>query len=131
MIVSRSLPFPADLAFAATADFSATWVWQTSPNPPTVAGTPVDLSGYSATAIIYANLDDAAPLVTVTTTPNASGGILLGGVLGTIEVQLTHAATSALPSSTLRWTLRLTAPDTTQTVLLTGAVRRSPIGPLS
>jgi hypothetical protein len=131
MIVSRSLPFPSDLAFAATADFTATWVWQTSPNPPTVAGTPVDLTDYSATAIIYGNLDDASPLVTLTTTVSASGVIVLGGVLGTVQVQLTHAATQSLPSTPLRWTLRLVAPDGTQIVFLTGAVRRSPIGPLS
>lgn len=131
MIVSRTLPFSADLAFAATADFNVTWAWETSPNPPTVAGTPIDLTGYSATAIVYANLDDASPLVTLTTTPSASGVVVLGGTLGTIQVQLTHAATQSLPSTPLRWTLRVVAPDGTQIVLLVGAVRRSPIGPLS
>lgn len=131
MIVARALPFNADITFAATSDFSESWVWQTSPNPPTVAGTPVDLTGYSAVAIIYANLDDASPLVTVTDTPSAAGAIVLGSTNGTVEVQFTHATTSALPSDPLRWTLRLTSPSAAQTVLLTGTVRRTPIGPLS
>jgi lysophospholipase L1-like esterase len=130
MIVSRRLPFPADLSFAASADFTETWIYATSTNPPTVAPTPVDLTGYSAVAIIYANLDDSAPLVEITNTAGAYGSIVLGGSAGTVQVNFTPTTTLALPSNALRWTLRLNAPDGTSTVFLVGAVERRPVGPL-
>lgn len=132
MIVFRDPPVAADLEFAATSDYAPTpWVWMTSLDPPTLDGDPVNLTGFTAVAIIYANFDDTAPLVTWTDTPSASGAIVLGGLAGTIAIRLPKATTELLTSTPLRWTLRLTAPDGTQTVLLAGAVRRLPIGPLA
>jgi hypothetical protein len=135
MIVIRSYPYTgANIVFAATCDFaSVPWVWQTSPNPPTVSGTPVDLTGFTAAAIIFANYDDAAPLVSLTDVLSDEGQIVLGGTAGTVQLVLTHATTSSLPSDSLRWTLRLTSPFPAllQTVLLTGSVQRLPIGPLT
>lgn len=126
MNIAQPFPVNADLAFAATSDFlSSTWTWLPSP------GAPVDLTGYTAVAIVFANFDDVAPLVSVTDVLSTDGQVLLGGIAGTVQLSLTHASTAVLPSDPLRWTLRLTAPDATQTVLLTGTVHRSPIGPLT
>lgn len=134
IVISGATPYNADLVLAATSDYaSPTWVWEPSPAPVTAPGTPVDLTNYTAVAIVYANLDDASPLITVTDASSASGQVVLGGAAGTVQLAFTHATTSALPSIPLRLTVRLTAPSpaSTQTVLLTGTIRRLPVGPLT
>jgi hypothetical protein len=131
MTIATALPFTANLTFAATADYSPTpWVYATTTNPLLVAPQPVDLTGYTAVAIIYGDTRDSTPLLTITTTASANGGIVLGNTAGTVAITLTHVATLNLPNVPLRWTLRLVSPAGVQTPLIVGGITRLAVGPL-
>jgi hypothetical protein len=58
---------------------------------------PVSLVGCTA-AFVIALDPSQPPLISVSTTPNAQGSIVLGGLSGTILVNLTNAATAVLPA---------------------------------
>lgn len=62
------------------------------------AGTPINLTGYTARMAL---VDDygAAPAVDISHVANAQGKITLGGVGGTIEVEVKATATATLVSS--------------------------------
>ena len=55
------------------------------------AGTPLDLTGYSAKMHVRRDLDDATPLYVFDT---ADGSIVLGGAAGTVALALPATATS-------------------------------------
>lgn len=87
------------------------------------AGTPavpVDLTGCTARMQMRGEITDAAPLVTLTTENN---GIVLGGVAGTIILQITATATAAFVWTTSVYDLEIQFPS--------GDVRRLVYGPVS
>lgn len=58
------------------------------------AGVPLDLTGYTALMHVRRELEDETPLFTLTS-EGASPTITLGGVAGTIDLDLTPTATGA------------------------------------
>lgn len=114
----------ADIALDQYADAALTpWLWQTGP----VNGvyTPVDLTGCSARMMIRVSDTDTTPIVSLTTTPNAQGSIVLGGTAGTIAVTINKAVfTQATPltSGKYRWSLFIDFPNGTSTPVLEGNV---------
>lgn len=90
------------------ATFRKTLTWK--------AGTPavpVDLTGCTARLQFRSEVTAAAPLVTLTTENN---GIVLGGVLGTIELVITATATAGFTWTSAVYDLEI--------VFATGDVRR-------
>ena len=93
-----------DLAIDQYADFQVAPVYSLVAS---VGGTPtpVNLAGFTAKLMIRLSPTDAAPLVSVSTTPNAQGSIVLqptiGGVVqtGMIQVNVNNATTATLPSN--------------------------------
>lgn len=69
--------------------------------------TPVDLSGLTARLDIYDALQPGPPILSVGTIGTISGGIVLGGVDGSIAASLAAAATSAMSATHLRYRLIL------------------------
>jgi hypothetical protein len=68
-----------------------------TPPAPAPGSTPVDLtSATGARMMIRNHPGDPAPLVSLTTTLSAMGKLTLGGVLGTIALNITAAATALL-----------------------------------
>lgn len=62
-----------------------------------LAGTPYDLSGYTARMQIRLTADSASPIIELNTSPIAGqGSITLGGALGTIALLLSSALTAAM-----------------------------------
>lgn len=67
----------------------------------TAGGAPVNFTGAAARLMIRNQPTDAAPLISISTTPNTSGSIALGGSAGTIGVTVTKLATSTVnPTNT-------------------------------
>jgi hypothetical protein len=58
----------------------------------------VNLTGCTATAMVRQVATDSSPLVSISTTPNAQGAIVLGGAAGTVTVVIYRACTLALPA---------------------------------
>ena len=69
-----------DITIQQGATFDITLTWQDA------NGTPIDLTGYTARMQIRENIEDANFVVEITTTPTASGSIVLGGAAGTIQL---------------------------------------------
>ena len=93
-----------DLAFDQYADFQIAPVYSLVAN---VGATPipVNLAGFTARLMIRLNPTDAVTLVSISTTPNTQGSIVLqptiGGVVqvGMIQVNINNATTATLPSN--------------------------------
>lgn len=58
--------------------------------------TPADLTSATARMMIRVLPSDPAPIVSITSSLTASGQITLGGVLGTVSLNITKAATALL-----------------------------------
>jgi hypothetical protein len=89
------------------------------------AGTLLNLTGYSA-AMQLREVPGSTPLISLT---SPSGGIVLGGALGTITITLTATQTRALISHTaqlVHYDLELTSPSGVVTRLLEGLVEVRP-----
>lgn len=71
-----------------------------------IAGTPLDLTGYSATASIKLRPQDTEGVLTLT----SGNGLTLGGTAGTVRVRLTNEQTLTLPVKKMAWSLRLAEP---------------------
>lgn len=85
-------------------------------------GTPVDLTGYSAALQIrYSVNDDGTPLLNLTN----GAGITLGGVLGTIDIEVTKAQNN-FGQQTLVWDLEMTSPAAKTVRLLRGTWTSKP-----
>ena len=69
-----------------------------------LVGAPIDLTGCSASMMIRRAYDDAAPLVSLSTT---AGGIVLGGAAGTILISVDSSVTALLPAGTAVYDLLL------------------------
>ena len=67
----------------------------------TAGGVLVDFTGAAARMMIRNQPTDVSPLISISTTPNRSGSIVLGGKAGTIGVNITKLATSTVnPTNT-------------------------------
>lgn len=82
------------------------------------AGVPVDLSGYTAAALLVltSSRRDANTLIAL----SLGAGITLGGVAGTIVLLMTDEQTETLPVGEWVWRLELTPPDGAALRLLEG-----------
>lgn len=79
----------------------------------------VNLTGYTARMQIREQLDSATPFITLTT---ENGGITLGGVAGTITLNMTATATAALTQTSGVYDLELVSSGGVVTRLLEGLV---------
>jgi hypothetical protein len=120
-----------DLAIDQYADFTVSPVYSlvaTAGSTPV----PVNLTGYTARLMIRVNPTDAVPIVSISTTPNAQGSIVLqpiiGGVAqaGMIQVNINNATTATMPtglSAPMSYDLDLTTPLATVIDFMAGYVR--------
>ena len=104
-----SAPFPASVFIDQNADFDLAVTWKDS------TGTPVNLTGYSATFSISAGTNKT-PLVTVVSPTN----ITLGGSAGTIVIAIPYATTNTLGEGSFWGELRLVSGGGVATSLLKG-----------
>lgn len=107
------------------ADTNLTFVWLQSTNP-ALPPSPVDIAGFTAECMVRIQPSDPSPLISVSTTPNSQGQIILGGVNGTVQLQITNAATSSLPQglnfvSSYYYSIVLISSLNVRTVLVAGA----------
>ena len=108
-----------DLTIEQGATFQRTFTWKDA------AGTPVNLTGYTATMQVRQSHLSAAPLITLTT----AAGITLGGAAGTVVARMTDEQTDTLPAGNWRWDLKLTSPAGDDTRLLEGTAKVTPAVP--
>lgn len=78
-------------------------------------GPPVDLTGCAASLTLSDRVGGADVVL-----DTANGGIVLGGVAGTIEVDLSHASYTALPSGEYSYRLGLAYADGKMEILARG-----------
>lgn len=103
-----------DLDIDQNADYqSVTFDWLD------VNGSPMNLSGATATLTIRPRLD---PTSTAILTITETSGITLGGTLGTISWVFTNAQTNTLTAGEYAYTLRIVTADSKAAQLLSGAV---------
>ena len=103
-----------DIYIEQGATFRKTLTWKTG-SP----ATPVDLTGYSARLQVRAKIDDAEPLLSLTT---ENGGLALGTTDGTIALYLSATATGALGWKKGVYDLEMIAPNTDVIRLVAGSV---------
>jgi hypothetical protein len=104
------------------ADFSRTFTWVSG-------GIAVNLTGAAARMMVRQLPTDVTPLLSISTTPNASGFIVLGGAAGTILISIAKSATSALipaTGSVPNYDLIVDWPGGTSTEVLKGQVLALP-----
>lgn len=97
------------------ATFRKVLTWKAGTPP-----TPVDLTGCTARMQMRGTITDAVPLITLTT---ENGGIVLGGVAGTIELVITATVTAAITWAAAVYDLEIVFPS--------GDVRRLVYGPVT
>lgn len=110
------------LPLDAGADFSSVFIWS-SGTPPT----PVDYSGATARMMVRSTPNDAAPIISISSTPNDSGQINLGVVdgvatAGAVQIIITKLATSSFAVTTAGYDLFIDWPNGTSTEFLRGTV---------
>jgi hypothetical protein len=104
------------------ADFYPTYLW-------TAAGVPVNLTGATARLMVRQNPNDATPMLSISSTPNATGSVVLGGVAGTVQINITKGkATPALSLAPLppHYDLLIDWPGGITTELMSGQFVVSP-----
>jgi hypothetical protein len=79
----------------------------------------VNLTGYTARMQVREQLDSATPFITITT---ENGGIALGGVAGTITLNITATSTAAITQTSGVYDLELVSGGGVVTRLLEGLV---------
>lgn len=84
---------------------------------------PVDITGCTARMHARERLDEATPLLTMTT---ENGAITLGGAAGTIALALTATETAAITWTRGVYDLEIVYPDGRVRRLLTGKITVSP-----
>lgn len=106
-----------DILIEQGATFRYNLIWKDS------AGTPVNLTGYTARMQIRRKHSDPAVLLSLTT---ENGAITLGGSAGTINILATATGTASLPAKDSVYDLELVSGDATVTRLIEGAVTITP-----
>ena len=107
-----------DIVIQQGATFSLAATWRDS------SSSPVDLTGYTARAQVRASYSASSALVSLTST---NGGIVLGGINGTIALTISATSTAALSAPWVGvWDLELQSGGGEVTRLLEGAVTVTP-----
>lgn len=107
-----------DFAINAGASLYKKFTWRQR-NPDGSQGAPYDITGYDA-RLWVPNPDGVTFAFELTV---ANGGIVLGGVAGTIEWMMTPTETSALDFGKLPYRFDITEPNGTVNPFLRGVVR--------
>ncbi len=110
-------PGQYDITIYQGATYSQQFTWKDQ------AGTPMNLTGYSARMMARVSVDAATPFINLTT---ANGGITLGGASGTITLNMSDSQTSALTVSQGIYDLELVDVAAKVIRLLEGRVLISP-----
>lgn len=108
--------FSEDLTIDQGADFSFT-------TPPWVVNNVLqDLTGHACRLLVYRHDYDVEAMLSLTGTPGANGNAVANGAEGTVTVDLTNAATAALPATIgpLKYRLFVDAPHAVTEVTVTG-----------
>jgi hypothetical protein len=84
---------------------------------------PVDLTNYTAYMSVATATGATTWLATVSTTPSSAGQITLGGVTGTITVNITGETTITFTTTPLFYDLFVISPTDVSTMLLTGKIK--------
>ena len=118
VISAEETPVVQSLTMEQGSPFALDLVW----NSP--AGTPVNLTGYSAELVMATDLVNKTQLVLFTTgsgaTPNTS--LALGGTAGTISASATAQATSSMTFASGVYALLVKDPSAVITKLMQGSV---------
>jgi hypothetical protein len=105
------------IIFEQGTPFQYVYTWETN-------NVPNDLTGYSAKMIIATDLVNKVPILTITsddtTAPNTS--LTLGGVAGTVTINLTDAATTAMNFDTAYYALLVQSSEEVNYKLMEGTV---------
>lgn len=110
--------FKLPLKIDQGATFNQIVTWKTG-TPPAV----VNLTGCTARMQVRGKLTDTAVLLDLTT---ANGGIVLGGVAGTVTIKLSAAQTTAIAWKAAVYDLEIIFADGTVRRLLSGSTTVSP-----
>jgi hypothetical protein len=108
------MPARHDITIYQGANFLLPLIWKTA------AGVPIDLTGYTAAMQIRRNVRSKDPLHSMSTELGA--GITLGGVAGTIDVEIPPEVSSDFAFRTGVFDLELTPPDGKTIRLIEGKV---------
>lgn len=82
------------------------------------AGTPINLTGYTARLIARKRVGDAAAVINLT----SGSGLALGGAAGTITISIADNVTAAYNFNQLIYNLELTPPSGNDVRLLKGII---------
>lgn len=102
-----------DLEINQGATYSKTFTWKDG------AGEPVNLTAYTARMQVRRGVSDETVLLELTT---ENGRLTLGGVAGTVSLNLTPTVTAAIDWRRGKYDLELVAPDGSVTRFLDGQV---------
>lgn len=106
--------------YNATIDQGATWTLQVVYK--TDAGVPINLTGYTAALQVRQNYYDTTALISLT---SPSGGIVITGATGTINITMTAQQTGSLDEGFYVYDLEITSGGTV-TRLIQGQFTVSP-----
>lgn len=106
-----------DITIEQGATFQLNLVWKAP------AGTPIDLTGYTARMQVREKVTSTTPLLTLTT---ENGGIALGGAAGTIAVTAAATLTDDIAVKRGVYDLELVSAGDVVTRLIEGCVTVSP-----
>jgi len=112
--------FKVPLKIDQGSDFSKLSTWKTG-----TPAVPVDLTGCTAEAHVRPSISSDTKLLVLTT---ANGGIVLGGLDGTIEIVITAAQTEGSKWRSGVYDLEITFPSGRKRRLMSGSVSLSPEG---
>lgn len=107
--------------YNATIDQGATWTLQVVYKDD--SGTPINLTGYTAALQVRQNYYDTAALITLT---SPSGGIVITGATGTIDITMTNVQTGSLDEGFYVYDLEITSSGGIVTRLIQGQFTVSP-----
>ena len=110
--------FKVNLKIDQGATFSKVVIWKTG-TPPVV----VNLTGCTARMQVRGKLTDTAALLDLTT---ANGGIVLGGIAGTVTLNVSAIQTAAISWTSAVYDLEIIFADGTVRRLLSGSISVSP-----
>ena len=110
--------FKLNLKVDQGATFSKVVTWKTG-----TPALPINLTGCTARMQVRGKLTDTVVLLDLTT---LNGGIVLGGVLGTVEIKLTAVQTTAIVWTSAVYDLEIVFTNGTVRRLLAGNVTMSP-----
>lgn len=103
-----------DFTIFKDEDFDRTLTWSQSSTPVSQGGTPVPLTGYTASLTL------ASTAGFITTTPGANGRIDLGGSAGTVRLYIPAAKSAQFAGTSVTYRLFMINTVAESSVLLAG-----------